>query len=219
MKIPSFVWILLVLVIGFGFLFVVANSRNNQLIQEVSLPVEVAVYFDFNCPHCADFEPFVKEAREKYGEKANIELKNLPFLTSGQTRDTSVEYASAQIAARLQGKGNEFAEMLFKWLTYIRNPQNTIYTYSDSERELFTPVVNLDLLAEYLQLDVKKFSSDRISSDVNATLLAEKEEGIRLLGAPSTPSVFIYGEQLRLSSFNDLDRRIGEYIQQIESKN
>jgi len=217
MKIPSIVWIALVLILGVGFVAILANNKNAQSMADATLPVEVDVYVDFNCPHCAEFEPYVKAAREKYGDKANIQLKNLPFLTSGQNPDTSVEYSYAQIAAASQGKGNEYAESLFKWVIYAKSPTNTIFTYTDEEKTLFNGTLNTAKLAEFLELDVTKFNQDLISDATKAEMKKQKEDAIKVMGAPSTPTVFFYGKLFKMSTYDDLDSKIDAYIKQAES--
>lgn len=213
MKIPSFVWIILVLVVGFGFLALLVNNKNAQTVTSATLPVMVDVYVDFNCPHCAEFEPSLKAAREKYGDDVNIQLKNLPFLTSGQSKDSSVDYALAQIAARKQDMGNEYAEELFKWITYLKAPSNTVFSYTDEQKELYRNAVDVDALAESLGLNVEKFMADRISAEVTAEMKAEKESAIKVLGAPSTPSVFFYGKPFRMNTYDEFDTQINNYIQ------
>lgn len=218
MKIPSFVWVILVVVLGVGFMAFLANNKNAQSMADATLPVQVEVYMDFNCPHCADFEPTVKAAREKYGEKANIQLKNLPFLTSGQTPDTSVEYSYAQIAAAKQGKGNEYAEGLFKWVTFAKSPNNNVFTYSEDEKALFaSSAVRVDGLAEFLGLDLTKFSQDRVSDEVKAEMRKQKEDAVKIMGAPSTPSVFFYGKLFKMTTYDDFDAKIDAYIKQAEA--
>lgn len=217
MKIPSIVWIILILVLGFGFLLIVSNNKNNQTLANATLPVKIDVYVDFNCPHCAEFEPVAAAAREKYGDKVDIQLKNLPFLTSGQTPDTSVQYSYAQLAARKQDKGNEFAMELFKWVTYTKSPSNTIYTYSDEEKALFGATVDVEKLATYLKLDLAKFNTDRNSDEIKAEMKAEKDEAIKVLGAPSTPSIFFYGKLFKLNTYDDFDAKIDAYITQAEA--
>jgi len=184
---------------------------------DASLPVEVDVYVDFNCPHCAEFEPYVKAAREKYGEKVDIQLKNLPFLTSGKNPDTSVEYAYAQIAAAGQGKGDEYAEALFKWVVYTSSPANTIFEYTDEEKALFSEDIDVTKLAEFLELDVTKFKQDLISDATKAEMKKQKDDAIKVMGAPSTPTVFFYGKLYKMNTYDDLDTKINAYIKQAES--
>jgi len=212
MKIPSFVWIGLVLILGFGFLMVLANNKNNQTVANATLPVEVDVYIDFNCPHCADFEPTVKAAREKYGDNVDIKIKNMPFLTSGQNPDSSVLYSYAYIAARNQGKGNEYAEALFKWITYSKNPSNTTFTYSAEEKSLFLSVVNPTSLAEFLKLDMTLFNTDKDSAETKSVMKAEKDSAVKIMGAPSTPAIFFYGNLYKLNTFDEFDAKIDSYI-------
>lgn len=212
MKIPSFVWIILLLIVGFGFLAFLSNNKNNENLATATLPVQIDVYVDFNCPHCAEFEPVAKAAREKYGDKVNIQLKNMPFLTSGQNPDTSVEYSYAYLAAKKQDKGNDYAQELFKWVSYIRQPSNTIYSYSDEEKTLFAGPVDVEKLATYLKLDLTQFNKDRASDEVKAEMKTEKEDAIKIMGAPSTPAIFFYGKLFKLNTYDDFDAKIDSYI-------
>lgn len=217
MKIPSFVWIILVVALGFGFVAFLANNKTSQTVANATLPVAVDVYVDFNCPHCADFEPYVMAAREKYGEKVDIKLKNLPFLTSGQNPDKSVQYALAQIASRNQGMGDEYAEQLFKWIVYLKSPSNTSFTYTEEEKAFFNSPIDVDRLAEFMDMDVEQFTADRTSEAVQATMKEEKDAAIRIMGAPSTPAIFFYGNLFKLTTYDDFDAKIDSYIKQAEA--
>lgn len=217
MKIPSFVWIILLVVVGFGFVAFLANNKTSQTVSNATLPVEVDVYIDYNCPHCADFEPYVKLAKEKYGDKADIRIKNLPFLTSGQTPDTSVQYALAHFAARNQGKGDEYSEQLFKWISYLRSPANTTFTYTEEEKVFFNSQIDVDRLAEFMELDVEQFAADRVSEATQAAMKEEKDAAIKIMGAPSTPSIFFYGNLFKLTTYDDFDAKIDSYIKQAEA--
>lgn len=217
MKIPSYLWIVLVLIMGIGFLIFAGSQRNQQSIISRTLPVDVEVFLDFNCTHCADFEPYVAKAKEQFSSKANIQLKMLPILTSGQEEDTSTIYALAAIAARKQNKINEYSEILFKWISYVRNPNNTLYSYSDEEKEIYSQPIDVVKVAEIVQLDMERFNQDRVSSDTNSILLAEKNSAIKRMGGASTPAVFFYGEYKRLTSYSDIITEIDKYITQVES--
>lgn len=75
---------------------------------EVSLPLELKLFEDFNCPHCADFQETKFELKRIFGDKINIIDRQMPFLKSNSER-----FARAAEAARLQGKYDEYSLELF----------------------------------------------------------------------------------------------------------
>jgi predicted DsbA family dithiol-disulfide isomerase len=212
-NIPSGVWIVLTLVVGVGFLAFLSSNRERQAVQGRELPVQVEVYVDYNCPHCADFEPFVQEVEASYGEKVVVAHKHLPFLNASSTT-----YAEATEAARKQEKFIEYHRNLFKWITYQSNPANTTFTYSDEEKTFFSQPVEVSKLAEYLGLDTTKFQEDLQSEDVKNTVKSQKEQIVRKLGGQSTPTVLIYDEQLQMKSYEDFKNRIDAVISDVESR-
>lgn len=213
MRIPSFVWVIVVIILGLGFLAFL-NSRKNSSIsaENQSLPVQVEVYVDYNCPHCADFEPFVKDVMTTYGEKVNVQTKMLPFLA-----ESSTTYAYAAEAARLQNKFEEYNLELFKWINYQRDPNNTNFVYTDEEKQMYSMTVSTSALAESLELDTAKFEEDVNSDAVKESVRAQKEGIVKLIGTQSTPTVLVYGKQFSMVNFDDLKTKVGELINQIEN--
>ncbi len=215
MKIPSVVWIVLILVLGGGFLVLLSNQKNNSITAvNETLPVKVDVYVDYNCPHCADFENYVRDVKTTYGDKVDVETKNLPFLA-----DSSITYAYASEAARMQGKFDDYSYDLFKWVSYQRDPNNTDFTYSDTDKSFYGNPVDPVQLAQKLGLDVNKFQTDMNGDEVKNIIKQEKQKVISLTGTQSTPTVLIYGKVFTLTSFGDLKTKVGDLINQIESQN
>lgn len=221
MKIPAFVWIILIVVVGFGGLYLLSNTKTKTVsYADKNLPVEVEVFIDFNCPHCATFEPYAKDLQETYGDKVDVQMKNLPILTTGQATDTSFEYATAFEAARLQDKGDEYSEALFKWITFRKGAATSPYSYTTEESEFFSSgPVDTVKLAERLDLDLEKFSKDVESTEVRDAVLEQKRSAIERMGPASTPAVFIYGEYFELQTLDDPKNKVGEIIAEIESRN
>ena len=84
------------------------EAKLTEVIATTSEPVLVEEFFDFNCPHCYEFEPYVDSVKAKFGNKVNFEQRNLPFL-----KPSSTTYAQAAEAARKQGKFDSFVKSLF----------------------------------------------------------------------------------------------------------
>lgn len=215
MKIPAFVWIIGFFVIG-GGLLIFLNSNKNKVNSDLkgTLPVQIEVYSDYNCPHCADFSPFVDEVASTFADKVNITLKHAAFLAP-----SSSSYAYAAEAAREQGKFNEFNHALYAWVSFTRDSANTNFSYTEDEKTFYSQAVDVTKLAERLGLDLAKFDTDRKSSTIVNRVLDQKAELEDRMGSVSTPAVFIYGEQFSLSTYNDLKTKVQELITQAESNN
>lgn len=210
MKIPSIVWIILLCVIGGGFILFL--SQNKETPKDISLPLDVEVYSDYNCPHCATLVPYVNTVVETYGEDLNLEKKHLPFLS-----ETSYTYAYAAEAARLQDKFDEYNLELFKWISYQSDSTNTKFDYSEEEEALFSTDLNLETIAERYDLDLEKFNEDRESQEIKDLVSAQKSDVVKRLGGQFTPVVFIEGERYNLTTFDDLDTRVSELINSIKN--
>lgn len=214
MKISSIIWIAAIIILGGGFLFLLINSKNNNQIKSEGLPVQVEVFSDYNCPHCADFVPFVEDVANTFGDKVNIQKKQSPFLA-----DSSYNYAYAAEAARLQGKFNEYNHDLFAWVSYLKDKSNTIFTYTEDDKAFYSQDVNVTELAKRLGLDVDKFESDRKSSTIISLVQNQKADLTKRAGAVSTPAVYIYGQVFNMSTYEDLKAKVQELINTAESQN
>ncbi|MEP7103168.1 MAG: thioredoxin domain-containing protein [Candidatus Dojkabacteria bacterium] len=84
------------------------ETKLDATVTDSDHPVLVEEFFDFNCPHCYEFEPYALQVQEKFGDKINFEMRYLPFL-----RPSSDTYAQAAEAAKKQGKYSEFTAILF----------------------------------------------------------------------------------------------------------
>lgn len=211
MKIPSFVWVVGFLVVG--GIFLLALRPKPAEIKEGTLPVQVEVFSDYNCPHCADFSPFVDEVITTFGDKVKVDLKQSPFLAS-----TSNTYAYAAEAARVQGKFSEYNHSLFAWASFLRDNANTNFTYSEEDKPFYSQEIDVTKLAERLGLDVAKFELDRKSSAVVNSVLDQKSDLAKRMNSVSTPAVFIYGQLFEMKTYNDLKAKVQELITAAESK-
>lgn len=88
----------------------IAQKNNNEPVSLAgSTTLTVEIFSDYNCPHCASFDPIVEQAKVEFGSQVEFVQKHLPFL-----RNSSWTYAYAAEAAKLQGKFEEFHAELFK---------------------------------------------------------------------------------------------------------
>jgi len=71
--------------------------------------VKMEIFEDYNCPSCANFYPISYQLKAEFGDKLDLQHKNLPFL-----KPTSTSYARAAEAARKQDKIYEYSRALFE---------------------------------------------------------------------------------------------------------
>ena len=99
------------------------ETKLTDLTKTATKPILVEEFFDFNCPHCFEFEPYSIQIQQEFGEKVTYEYRNAPFL-----KPSSTTYAQAAEAARKQGKYEEYARSLFNKIhgdgTIVSTPIN-----------------------------------------------------------------------------------------------
>lgn len=81
-----------------------ASEENS----EVTLPLELKIFEDFNCPHCASFQPQKYNLEQVFGDDIEIIDMQMPFL-----KENSEKFALAAEAARLQGRYDDYSVELF----------------------------------------------------------------------------------------------------------
>lgn len=84
-------------------------KKTNAPVSSAGALVSVEVFSDYNCPHCAQFDPIVEQAKTEFGSQVEFIQRHLPFL-----RNSSWTYSYAAEAARVQGKFDAFHVELFK---------------------------------------------------------------------------------------------------------
>lgn len=99
------------------------ETKLTDLTKTSTKPILVEEFFDFNCPHCYEFEPYSLQIQQEFGEKVTYEYRNAPFL-----KPSSTTYAQAAEAARKQGKYSEYMQSLFNKIhgtgTIVSTPTN-----------------------------------------------------------------------------------------------
>ena len=136
-------------------------------------PVTMAIYSDFECPHCARAAKLIHKLDEESDVKLRICYKPWP-----QTRIHPQAQLAAQAAMAAHHQGKFWAM------------HDTLYENRDAlERD--------DLLgyAETLELDLKQFEEDLESLRVKAVVAATAAEAKRLK-LRGTPTFFINGRRM-----------------------
>ena len=141
-------------------------------------PVKVALYEDFHCPHCVDFEeaygPVLTEARES--GKATIELFPMSFIDAG-----SASAANAMACAAEAGFGPAYHDGLFA---------NATLRWSDEQ---------LIALGNQVAPGDTRFSSC-VTSRAHADWVTSINATADASGVSRTPTLFFDGARLDLAN-------------------
>jgi protein-disulfide isomerase len=142
-------------------------------------PVKLALYEDFHCPHCVDFEeaygPVLAAARES--GKATIELFPMSFIDAG-----SVSAANAMACAAEAGFGPSYYDGLFA---------NANLRWSDDQL--------IALANQIAPGDTERFSSC-VTSRAHAGWVTSINAAADTNGVTSTPTLFLDGARLDLAN-------------------
>lgn len=141
-------------------------------------------FSDFQCPACKAAQPIVDAVVEKYKDVMVFAYRHMPL---DQHAFSKVAAASAEAAGR-QGKYWEMYALLF-----------------DNQEKLNSETI-IDL-ARSLELDMNQYSRDATDSAILAQIEADKSYGLSI-GVSGTPTFFLNGRKLNLTSFKDLEKEI-----------
>ena len=161
-----------------------AHTRGNA--QAKAYLVEVS---DFECPACLATKPTVDAVVNQYKDKLLYVYRYFPL----SQHPFAQQAAQAAEAAGKQGKFWEMYDVLFA------NQNN----FSDTE---------FDTLAKQLKLDMTKFDADYASSDTASRITEDVNAG-NTFGIDATPTFFLNGKKLDLTSDNDLVNAVKQAVQ------
>lgn len=158
--------------------------------------VTLTEYSDFQCPACGQYYPHLKEIVAVYGDNLRFEYKHFPLIT---IHKNAVPAAKAAEAAGQQGKFWEMHDKLFENQTAWSNSAN--------------PQVYFVQFAEELGLDTALFKK-HLGSSIIADTVNQGFEEARALGLSGTPTLFLNGEKMTVSSFDELRTQIEAAVNQ-----
>ena len=156
-----------------------AKIDDARVIGNVSAPITIVEYSDYNCGHCAHAHETVAKLQQKYGDKVRFVFKNFPVL-DGRTK-TSVMAAEYAEAAMIQSKdiGYKFHAAVFAGQSQLME-----------KGEAF-----LKEAAKASGADVAQLQKDRKGAKVKAILKEDMDEAMKL-GFEGTPGFLINGATL-----------------------
>lgn len=145
-------------------------------------------FSDFQCPGCRAFAPVVDELVKTYPDKLLFVYRHYPLSQHAFAKPA----AMAAEAAGQQGKFWEMSKLLFE----------------NQERLSTNP---WGILADELKLDRTKFDANLSSQTLKTKIDRDEEAAIRL-GLPGTPSFFLNGVRLTVTSPADLKKAVERVI-------
>lgn len=173
----------------------VATAADSWYLDEVGDTAPTLVEFlDFECPACGSLYPYVEEVREHYRGQINYVVRYFPL--GGHTN--AVSSAIAVEAAGQQGKFEEMVQRMFE-------TQQEWGGSSESQAELFRSY------AIALGLDIAAYDAAVADPETEARVQRDYDAGIAL-GVTGTPTFFLDGKELTLSTANDLPDAIDEAL-------
>jgi len=153
--------------------------------------VTVVEFLDFECEACGGFYPYVEQLRKDYAGDVNFAFRYFPLPGHGNARNaaTAVEAAARQ----------DQLEPMYQRLFSTQKEWGERGT--DSQADRFRGY------AEDLGLNMDEYDRDVASKSVRDRIQQDVTDGAAL-GVQSTPSFFVDGELVQLSTYDDLERAI-----------
>lgn len=164
-------------------------AADSHAIGNASASAYLVEFSDFQCPACRAFAPKVDEIAEKYKDKLLFVYRHYPLTQHAFSKPAAL----AAEAAGEQGKFWEMGKLLF----------NNQDRFSD---DLWGS------LADELKLDRTKFDAALNSQNLKAKIDRDETAAIQLK-LPGTPSFFLNGVRLEVSSPLDLITALEKAIQ------
>ena len=156
-----------------------AGKGSSNVYGKADSKVTLTEFVDFQCEACYAYFPLVKQLKEKYQDQLRFEVKYFP-IEGGDHKFARQAARSAEAAAR-QGKFWEMHDQIFegqKQWERMPDPQTTFDGYAQS-----------------IGLDMNKFKTDRMSSDVNAVINADLD-AVKKIGGSGTPTFVLNGKKV-----------------------
>lgn len=149
-------------------------------------------FLDFECEACRQLKPIVDQVRTDYDGELEIVVRYMPL------HNSSVNAAKAAEAANAQGKFEEMYDLLFETQPEWGEQQ------TPEEQHFFD-------LAEQIGLDMDEFRTVYEDPATQAKIERDQSAG-EDVGVTGTPTFFLDGDQLELTSVEDLTRQLDEAV-------
>lgn len=168
----------------------VVRSDSHRLGPPSDSKVTVVEFLDFECEACRAAYPIVEQLRTKYEGRVTFVARYFPLPSHRNAKNA----AHAVEAAARQGAFEKMHQRMFQ-------TQATWGEQQDSQAPLFRSY------AQDLGLDMTQYDRDVNSSTVAQRVQKDIDDGVAL-GVTGTPTFFLNGKKVTLSSTQDLVQAI-----------
>lgn len=156
--------------------------------------VTLVEFLDFECESCGAAYPFVEQLREQYKGRVTFVARYFPVPSHRNAENA----AHAVESAARQGKFEEMYKRMFETQPEWGEQQ-------DSNAPLFRSY------AEDLGLDMDRYDQDVKSASVAKRVQKDLDDG-KTLGVSGTPTFFLNGKKLEVSSEEDFIQAIDQAL-------
>ncbi|KKT80132.1 MAG: Protein-disulfide isomerase [Parcubacteria group bacterium GW2011_GWF2_44_8] len=193
--------IIVVILFGGSFWYAGSTAENNNegitfephVKGNPDASVVLVEYSDFQCPACATFQPVLADVLDQFGDSIRFEYKHFPL----PIHPLAEPAARAAEAAGQQGKFFEFHDVLFANQLSWSNSVN--------------PAIPFVQYADELGLDVDTFKRHYNASLIRDRVREDLAEA-RQLELTGTPTFFLNGEKMVISTYEDFVNQIASAI-------
>lgn len=174
----------------------VVERADSHVLDDPSDPRATLVEFlDFECEACGAAYPFIEQLRQQYRDDLKLVIRYFPLDGHLNSRNA----AHAVEAAARQGELEAMYSMMFQTQAQWGDQR---VDHSDLFRGF----------AEDIGVDMAQYDRDVASDDVAARVERDYRDG-RTVGVSGTPSFFLDGERMEITSTQDFIDQIEQAIQ------
>lgn len=168
------------------------RTDSHRLTSPAVEKAQLVEFLDFECPSCGSIHPVVEEFKAEFGDRITFVHRHFPL----SAHPNSGQAALAAEAAGQQGQYQQMADRLFETQSQWAGNQA-------SQAPLFRT------FAEQLGLDLSRFDAAVADPRTEERILADVADG-KALGVTGTPTFFLDGEKLTLTSKADFRQKLAD---------
>ena len=172
------------------------SDDTRMLTNNPDAEVTFVEFLDFECEACGAAYPYIEQLRAEYGDRVNFAVRYfpLPGHVNAETSALAVEAAAQQDA--FEPMYQMMYETQIEWGESQESKADVFRGYAED--------LGLDL-TEYDRAISAPATLDRVRADFDAG---------RQLGVEQTPTFFINDEPVELTSFEQLEQRLIDALEQ-----
>lgn len=173
----------------------VVRENSHRLSTAEDGKVTLVEFLDFECEACGAAYPFLEDLQQEYAGRVTFVVRYFPIPSHNNAQN-------AALAAEAAARQGEFEGMYSK----LFESQGEWGEQQDSRAEDFRS------FAQELGLDMQQYDADIIDPAVLERVMADQDEGVAL-GVQGTPTFFLNGEKLEVSTVDDFRTAIDEAVE------